>query len=56
MPEPFGTISKITSVLIDFWTLNCELKTLYYQENLYCTESIIIVNQIKVFKLNSLTK
>jgi hypothetical protein len=35
--------------------LNCKLKTLYDHENLYCIESIIIVNQIKVFKLNSLT-
>ena len=35
--------------------MNCKLKTLYDHENLYCIESIIIVNQIKVFKLNSLT-
>ena len=29
---------------------------IYDHENLYCIESIIIVNQIKVFKLNSLTQ
>jgi hypothetical protein len=35
--------------------LNCKLKTLYDHENLFCIESIIIVNRIKVFKFNSLT-
>ena len=36
--------------------MNCELKTLYDHENFNCIESIIIVNQIKVFKFNSLTQ
>ena len=35
----------------ELWT-----KKLYDHENLYCIESIIIVNQIKVFKFNSLTQ
>ena len=52
--EPFGTTSKITSVfdrLLDseLWT-----KKPYDHGNLYCSEIVIIVNQIKLFKLNSL--